>query len=66
MDWLEVLGYIGAFAIMFTLVVIVPFIGAVLISMFIAGATGLSGVWWWCVVITTFLIIASILYRTSQ
>lgn len=66
MDWLEVLGYLGAFAIILTLFFIVPLIGAVIISTFIASATGLSGLSWWCVVITIYLIITSILYRQSK
>ena len=66
MDWIEVLGYIGAVAIILTLFFIVPLIGAVLISTFIASATGLSGLSWWCVVITIYFIITSILYRQSK
>ena len=66
MDLFEIVCYLGAVAILLTLFVIVPLVGAVLIAIFVASATGVSGIAWWCVVITSYLIITSILYRQSK
>jgi hypothetical protein len=66
LDLFEFVCYLGAFAIILTLFFIVPMVGAVLLSVFIADLTGITGLSWWIVVITVYLIITSILYHQSK
>ena len=66
MDLFEFVCYLAAVAIVLILFGIVPMVGAVLLSVFIADLTGITGLSWWIIVITIYLIITSILYQQSK